>query len=46
MEKNRELPTYTLLNPEFHTLEDVSVKDEYTQGKSKETGNQDENYQG
>lgn len=46
MEKSRELPTYTLLNPEFHTLEDVLSKGEYTQEKSEEVTNKDENWQG
>lgn len=45
MGQNRELPTYTLLNPEFHTLEDVSLKGESTQENAKEMTGQDESNQ-
>lgn len=44
MKKERELPVYTLLNPEFHLLEGVSANDDYSQEKSEKMPNQDENY--
>lgn len=43
MKKDRELPIYTLLNPEFQTLEDSSTNSDYGQEKEDEMTNQDEN---
>lgn len=46
MKKNRELPTFTVLNPEFHATEHVTMDVHDIQEDGEESPIQDENYQG